>query len=217
MPLVGTALLVVTRWETGPLLRVLLSTVVAATILVVALAAVRREAAAARVGAAAGRLVARVRRTTEPEQWSRSAVDFRHHVAAGFRSHLAVSMAGLVAMVLVDASIVVLALRFVDVDADVVPALGVYVVFCLVYPFTLFPFMGLGIVDGLLVADMVDVGGPEVEAAAVAALVVWRTVTIGGPIVLGGVTLTAWRLGLVPPRTTAAAGADRPTDGTGRP
>ena len=29
---------------------------------------------------------------------------------------------------------------------------------------------------------------------------VWRAVTSGGPIMLGGVCLAAWRLGLVPPR-----------------
>lgn len=198
MPLVGVALLVIARWETGPLLRALLSGLVATTIITVALVAVRREESAARVGTAAGRLVARVRPSTDPQEWSRSAVTFRHHVAAGFRSHLSVSLLGLVAMVLVDATIVVLALRFVGVDAAAVPALDVYVVFCLVYPFTLFPFMGLGIVDGVLVTEMVDLGGPGVEAAAVAGLVVWRTVTLGGPIALGGVTLLAWRLGLVP-------------------
>lgn len=216
VPLVGTVMLVLARGETGPLGQVLLSTLVAVTILGLALAAVRRDTAAARVGAAAGRVVARVRRATRPEEWSRWAVSFRHHVASGFRSHLAVSMLGLVTMVLVDASIVVLALRFVGVDAASVPALDVYVTFCLVYPFTLFPFMGLGIVDGLLVAEFVDVGGAGVEAAAVAALVAWRTVTIGGPILLGGLTFVAWRVGLVPPRPGQRVAVAGPDDGGSR-
>ncbi|MDZ5662045.1 hypothetical protein SFC79_09755 [Nocardioides sp. S-58] len=212
MPLVGAALLVATRWQTGPVARVLLSTLVAGTILAVALAAVRRESTAARVGLTAGRAVRRVRSATDPEQWSESAVTFRTHVAAGFRSHLAVSVLGLVAMVLVDATIVVLTLRFVGVGAGAVPALDVYVAFCLVYPFTLFPLMGLGIVDGLLVAEMVAVGGDGVEAAAIAGLVVWRTVTLGGPIVLGALTLAAWRLGLVPPRRTPTSAPGRHRD-----
>jgi hypothetical protein len=210
-------LLLVTRWEAGPLGRVLLSALVAAMILALALAAVRHDTTAARVGEAAGHAVSRVRRSTRPEEWSRWAVTFRHHAASGFRSHLAVSMLGLVAMVLVDASIVVLALRFVGVEAASVPALDVYVTFCLVYPFTLFPFMGLGIVDGLLLAELVDVGGEGVEAAAVAGLVVWRTVTLGGPIVLGALMLVAWRLGLVPPRPGQPAVADGPHDGASSP
>jgi len=217
MPLVGTVLLVVARWETGPLGRVLLSSMVAGAILAVALAAVRRESTAAAVGSAAGHLVRRVRPSTRPEEWSRSAVAFRHHVAAGFSSHLTVSVVGLVAMVLVDASIVVLSLRFVGVGSAEVPALDVYVLFCLVYPFTLFPFMGLGIVDGLIVAGVVDLGGAEVEAATVAGLVVWRTVTLGGPIALGAVTLLVWRLGMVPPRRARGSDPQAPRDGTSAP
>jgi hypothetical protein len=217
MPLIGSALLVLARWETGPLGRVLLSSLVAGAILWVALAAVRRESTAAAVGSAAGRVVRRVRPSTQPEEWSRSAVAFRQHVAAGFRSHLAVSMVGLIAMVLVDASIVVLSLRFVGVGSADVPALDVYVLFCLVYPFTLFPFMGLGIVDGLIVAAVVDLGGAEVEAATIAALVVWRTVTLGGPIGLGGITLLAWRLGMVPPRHGRTGDRQEPRDETSAP
>lgn len=213
VPLVGTVLLVVNRWETGPLAQVLLSSLVAGAILTLALVAVRRDSTAARVGATAGRVVRRVRTATDPDEWSRWAVTFRHHVASGFRSHLAVAMVGLVGMVLVDASIVVLALRFVGVDAASVPALDVYVTFCLVYPLTLFPFMGLGIVDGLLLAELVHVGGAGIEAAAVAALVAWRTVTIGGPILLGGPAFLAWRFGLVPPRPGRPAVADDPASG----
>lgn len=212
VPLVGVLLLLVTRWEAGPLGRVLLSGLVAATILALALAAVRHDTTAARVGEAAGRAVSRVRRSTRPEEWSRGAVTFRHHVAAGFRAHLAASMVGLVAMVLVDASIVLLALSFVGVGAESVPALDVYVTFCLVYPFTLFPFMGLGIVDGLLLTEFVDLGGEGIEAAAVAGLVAWRTVTLGGPIVLGGFMLLAWRVGLVPPRPQRSPVSDGPHD-----
>jgi hypothetical protein len=204
MPLVGTGVLIATRWQTGPLAPVVVSGLVAGTVLVTALAAIRLESTAARVGLTAGRAVARVHRSTSPDQWSQSAVTFRHHVATGFRSHLLVSFLGLVAMVFVDATIVVLALRFVGISAESVPALDVYVVFCLVYPLTLFPFMGLGIVDGLMVAEVLDVGGTGIEAAAIAALVIWRTVTLGGPILLGTITLAAWRWGLVPPPTTRA-------------
>ena len=35
--------------------------------------------------------------------------------------------------------------------------------------------------------------GADVEAAAVAALVVWRVFTLGGPLLLGAVSLAAWR------------------------
>ena len=125
---------------------------------------------------------------------------FRRHVVKGFQSHLWVSLAGLLVVVLTDATIVLLSLRFVGVTAADVPALDVYAAFCVLYPLTLFPLAGLGILDGLLLSDLLDVGGSGIEGAAIAALVVWRAVTLGGPIMLGGVCLAAWRLGLVPPR-----------------
>lgn len=216
MPLVGTAILVATRWETGPVVPVLLSSLVSAAILSMALGAIRRESSAARVGLSAGRVAARVRPSVRPEEWSSSAVTFRMHVVDGFRSHLVVSMLGLVTMVLVDASMVVLALRFVGISGQSVPALDVYITFCLVYPFTLFPLMGLGIVDALLLAEVVDAGGAGVEAVAIAGLAVWRTVTLGGPVALGGLTLAAWRMGLVPPRR-AKPRTLRSTEGEGPP
>jgi hypothetical protein len=65
-----------------------------------------------------------------------------------------------------------------------------------------FPFSGLGIVDALVLAAVVEAGGLEVEAAAVAALVVWRVFTVAVPILMGLGAVTAWRrgwLGDVPP------------------
>ena len=53
------------------------------------------------------------------------------------------------------------------------------------YPLTLFPLMGLGILDAVLLAAYVNVGGIEIEPELVAALVVWRVFTILGPITLG--------------------------------
>ena len=64
------------------------------------------------------------------------------------------------------------------------------------YPFTIFPFQGLGIVDGLLLVAFVDAGGADVEAAAVAALIVWRVFTLAGPVLMGLAALTAWRRNL---------------------
>ena len=53
--------------------------------------------------------------------------------------------------------------------------------------------MGLGILDAVLLAAFVNVGGIEIEPELVAALVVWRVVTILGPITLGAAAMALWR------------------------
>jgi uncharacterized membrane protein YbhN (UPF0104 family) len=64
------------------------------------------------------------------------------------------------------------------------------------YPFTLFPFSGLGIVDALILAALVESGGADVEATVeatvVAGLIVWRVFTVAGPVLMG-VAAAHWR------------------------
>lgn len=105
------------------------------------------------------------------------------------------AVASLVSLVLVDATFVLLSLRFVGVGASDVPAIEVYVAFLCVYPLTLFPFMGLGIAEAVLLATFVGIGGDDIEAAAVAGLVVWRTMTLLGPVLLGTISMGVWRHG----------------------
>ena len=61
------------------------------------------------------------------------------------------------------------------------------------YPLTLFPLMGLGILDAVLVAAWTQVAGIEYEARIVAGLIVWRVFSLLTPILLGVVALAWWR------------------------
>ncbi len=106
------------------------------------------------------------------------------------------SAVALVGLVFADATVLLLSLRFVGVSAADFPAIELYAAFLCVYPLTLFPFMGLGIVDAVLLATIVEVGGIETEPAAVAALIVWRAFTLAGPIILGALSMAIWRRGL---------------------
>ena len=87
----------------------------------------------------------------------------------------------------------VMSLRFVGLDTSELPIVEIAIAYLFAYPFTLFPFQGIGIVDALVLAAIVQAGGADVEAAAVAGLVVWRVFTIGGPLALGALGLAAWR------------------------
>jgi putative heme transporter len=73
--------------------------------------------------------------------------------------------------------------------------LGSFLVF---YPATLMPLAGLGIFDAALLASFVEVVGVEAEPEIVAALVIWRAVTIGVTLLLGALALWWWRRDVAP-------------------
>ena len=99
-------------------------------------------------------------------------------------------------MIAVDLSLLVLCLRFVGLGAAEVSLAEIAVAYLFAFPLTLFPLMGIGVVDALIVAALVEAGGSEVEAAAVAGLIVWRIFTLAGPALLGVFALAAWRRGV---------------------
>jgi hypothetical protein len=115
-------------------------------------------------------------------------------------------------MLAADLTVLVLSLRFVGVPASEVALVYVAIAYLFAYPFTLFPFSGLGIVDALVLAAVVEAGGLDVEAPAVAALVVWRVFTVAVPILMGLGAVTAWRrgwLGDVPQEPQAPSSPER--------
>ena len=130
----------------------------------------------------------------DADAWARTCVEFRVDIADRFRfgfPRALVVLAGHAPSV--DLMLLVLCLRFVGVDATEVSVAEISVAYLFAYPFTLFPLQGIGVVDALILAALVEAGGIEIEAAAVAALVVWRVFTLGGPLVFGAVGLAAWR------------------------
>jgi putative heme transporter len=192
-PALGLIVLSVHGFETGQLVTATLSGLVAVGILIGLLLVVRGDGLASLVGRVAGRVVKRFRATVDPDSWAASVVAFRGRMAGNVRAGLGRSMVALVAMVLADGTVLLLSLRFVGLGASDLTADQVIGLFLLAYPLTLLPVSGLGVLDALLVAGFTELCGIELEPEIVAGLVVWRTVTILGPLLLGAGTLGWWR------------------------
>ena len=192
-PAVGFLLLAVTGRAPGARWFELLSIAIAVTILVGVLFIVRSDPLARRVGTTAARLARRVRKDIEPEAWARACLGFRRDIAARFRHGFPRSLVALVGMLVADLAMLVLCLRFVGVDPTEAGLLEIAVAYLFAYPFTIFPFSGIGVVDALVLAALVESGGLEIEAACVAALLVWRVFTVAGPVLMGVAALGIWR------------------------
>lgn len=192
-PLVGLLVVLTLGNGTQRVGAAVASGVVAVVMAVVLSLMVRREGFADRLGRAAGRTARRVRSSVDPEAWADAATGFQGHVSASYRRAFPRSLLVLTTMVLTDACILLLAMRFVGVSAGDLPAYEVIGVFFLAYPLTLPPLMGLGIFDVVLLGAFLEAGGDLLEPELLAALTVWRAVTILGPIALGGVVTLVWR------------------------
>ncbi len=192
-PLVGFVVLILIGQPPG--LRLLDVAWIAAGIilLVGVLLVVRSDGLARWVGTRAARWVGRVRRQVDPEAWAESCVAFRRDIADRFYGAFPPSLLSQAVMLTVELVMLVLCLRFVGLTADQVGFWDVAVAYLFAYPMTILPFSGLGVVDALLVASMVQAGGADVEAAAVAGLVMWRVVTLGGVYLMGAASILVWR------------------------
>lgn len=190
-PVVGLVIVLLFAGEGRRGWWVVLSALISLTILVVLHRVVHSEGYAAKLGAAAGRLARRVRSSVDPEVWAAGATTFQGNIGQRYQQGLPRAQAGLLLMVLADAMVLLLTLRFVGVSSEVLPAWEVIGVFYLGYPLTLPPLMGLGIFDVALMAAFLEVGGELIEPEVVAALTVWRALTLLGPIILG-VGATGW-------------------------
>jgi uncharacterized membrane protein YbhN (UPF0104 family) len=197
-PLVGVIILIGVRFDTAYGLTAAVSLLVAVAILAAALLVTRSAALAGGLGRWAGRQATRIRRSVDPERWAAQSVDFQGYVARRFRRGLALSLPTLVGMLLVDALIVVLAIRFVGIGGDQLPWTEIVAAFLVVFPLTLFPLQGLGVLDAALVGALTAVGGVQLEAQLVAAMVTYRVVTLGTPALLGALFILTWRRGTRP-------------------
>lgn len=197
-PAVGFLLLAATGRPPGARWFELLSIAIAVTILVGVLFTVRSDRLARRVGTTAARLARRVRKDIESEAWAQACLGFRRDIATRFRHGFPRSLLALVGMLVADLAILALCLRFVGVDPTEVSLLEIAIAYLFAYPFTIFPFSGIGVVDALVLAALVEAGGLEIEAACVAALLVWRVFTVAGPVLMGVGALGIWRRTLPP-------------------
>jgi uncharacterized membrane protein YbhN (UPF0104 family) len=192
-PAVGFVLLLATGQPPGLRWLELASIAVAVTIVVGIRLVLRSEALARTVGARTGRLVRRVRRTVDPDAWAEACLTFRSDISATFQRGFPRSLWALTGMLATDVLILLLCLRFVGVYPSEVNLADVAIAYLFAYPLTLFPFSGIGVVDALILAALVEAGGIEIEPAAVAALVVWRVFTVGVPVLMGVGAVGLWR------------------------
>jgi putative heme transporter len=195
-PLAGFVALVFVGQSPGIRLLDLLWVAASVLLLVGVLLVVRSDGLARSVGSNLGRVVRRVRRHVDPQRWAESCAAFRDDIADRFYRAFPGSLLSQAAMIVVDLTMVVLCLRFVGISADQVGIGDVAVAYLFAYPFTIFPFSGMGVVDALLVAGIVEAGGHAVEAPALAALIVWRVFTVGGVIAMGAGCIGLWRHGV---------------------
>jgi uncharacterized membrane protein YbhN (UPF0104 family) len=96
--------------------------------------------------------------------------------------------------ILVDAIVVIVCLRFVGIPGEYIGYLAVLAAMFTLYPLTIFPFAGLGVLDASLIV-LIDAEGVADPADLVAALVIWRAATLLLPLVPGSLTLGLWRRG----------------------
>lgn len=194
MPLLGfVILLTLQRFDSTSGITALVATPVGLVLLGLTLLAMRNAALAGRVGELAGRLVSKVKKSVDPESWRAATLEFRNHIADRFWWVLPRALVLLAVMVVVDAVILLLSLRFVGVDSEALPAVEVICAFLVMFPLTLFPLQGLGIMDAALLAICTNIAGLEAEPEIVAALMVYRIITLGTPMLLGVVALAYWR------------------------
>lgn len=192
-PIIGLAAASAFGFETDHAWFALAGAAIALSLVGLVWAILRTEGFATRFGLTAGRFAQRFKSSVEPEAWADFMDDFRAHITDTYRRGLPRSLAVLILMVVADAVILLLSLRFVGVSASDVSALYILAIFFLVYPLTLFPLMGLGVLDTVLLTAFLNVGGELIEPEVIAALAVWRVVTLMSPVVMGAGALTWWR------------------------
>lgn len=176
-----------THWVTAAVGAAVVSVLLGALALIV-----RGERMAARVGTVLGGAAHRVRRSVDPHRWSQALVDFQRNSSSDLTRRLAPAGALVVASLVVDGTILTAALRFVGVPASGLSwAVVVGAVLCL-YPLTVLPFLGIGVLDAGLVVLLTQVYDVP-QADMVAALVIWRTTQLALPLLPGAVALLGWR------------------------
>ena len=193
VPSLGLLVLVGEELQSGRVGLAVASLVVAAVIVVALILVSRGERLAWLVGYTAGRVAARFKEAADPDRWAEAVVDFRGRMSTRLTQGLPLSLAALTCMVIADAFILLTALRAVGVPADLLPLVWVLGAFLLAYPLTAMPLAGLGLLDAALIVVFVEVAGADLESAIIAGFVVWRVVTIIGPLLLGLLALSAWR------------------------
>jgi len=168
---------------------------VAAAVLVVALAVISKgERAAGGFGRSAAMVVRRLRPSIDPEGWAAALVRFQQQSAAGLFRKIGKATPTMLGFIVVDGIVLVTCLRFVGVPGEQIGYLAVLAGLLSLYPLTIFPFAGLGVLDAALIV-LINTEGVADPADLIAAMVIWRTATILLPLLPGLAAITARRRG----------------------
>ncbi len=205
-PLLGIVLMVVTgAWHDVQLSVAIVSVAVSISLIVLTWRGLRQEETAAGIGRTAGRTVHRIRNKVDPEAWAQSLVGFRSYLIDGIGRSAPRAALATVGMLVADAAIILLSVRFVGVPASMLGAIPLLTAYLVAYPLTLFPYQGLGILDAVLIGTLVAEAGEAAEPGLVAGFIIWRVVTLLVPYLLGATSIIGWKikqpapLGLMPP------------------
>jgi hypothetical protein len=193
VPSLGLIVLVGEELAAGRVGLAIGSLVIAAVIVVALVLVSRGDRLAFLVGKTAGRVAARFKEEADPEQYASAVLDFRERMSTRLTRGLPTSLLALTAMVIADGLILLTALRAVGVSGEALPVVWVLGAFLIAYPLTAMPLAGLGLLDAALIVVYVDVAGSALESQIIAGFVVWRVLTLGGPLLLGLVALAWWR------------------------
>ncbi|HYO86501.1 MAG TPA: lysylphosphatidylglycerol synthase domain-containing protein [Dermatophilaceae bacterium] len=215
-PVIGLSLLAIAGAERGNVALAGVLAFLAIALLASLLLMLRAEAWPALLGRAAARVARRFRAGVDPHRWADAVVNFRGRMTQDLPPRLARALVALLGMVIADAAILTLALRFTGASAEVLPVLVVVGTFLTAYPLTVMPLAGLGVLDASLLAGLTDTAGLDFEPAILAALTIWRVTTILGSLALGAVVSIVWKRTTMQSAVVAATiGQEPPPTGDG--
>ena len=150
------------------------------------------EAAAGKVGSVAARVIKRLRPSVDPQAWAAAVIRFQRESAAGLARKIGKATPIMLAFVLVDSLVILVSLRFVGIPSHHIGYLAVLAAIFTLYPMTVFPFAGLGVLDAALIV-LINAEGTADGPDLVAALVIWRVATLLLPLIPGLISLSLWR------------------------
>lgn len=192
-PLLGFVLILLTRrFDESYLLVALLTGAVALVIVGAMIALSRARRSAAWLGRTAARLASRVRKV-DPDSWERAVLDFREQVNERLQRRWAGAVLALAAVLLLEAFILEVCIRFMGVPAEAVVTAEVIGAFLITYPLNMLPLGGIVILDAAVLEILLRQGGAGYEAQITAGLVLWRLATLITPFLLGLLALIHWQ------------------------
>jgi hypothetical protein len=155
--------------------------------------ALRARRSAAAIGRIVGRTLGRLRRDDSlVGTWEGRLVDFQRAASGLLRAKAVPAAAATIGLLLVEATLVLLSLRFVGVTADQAGSILIIAAFLCVYPLTALPLLGLGVLDASFVAILADRTVVEPEDL-IAGLVIFRVGIQLVPMTVGAGVLLHWR------------------------